>query len=124
MWTKGDGVGGEEFYVGDVYSRAECVELVRVEHPLSNGATMYNVARGDSSKCYAEYDWTEVATGGHKEKINSEFRSPILFIPQETSKSPVKRPNGRKGTSPPPYPLAEEVLILLLLSYFWSKNAK
>eukprot|EP01046_Picozoa_sp_COSAG06_P047350 COSAG06_NODE_6871_length_2735_cov_2.515554_2_plen_447_part_00 len=52
FWKTGDGTGGTERRLGAVSSHEACSELVRVEEPTANGATVTN---GGSGSCYAEF---------------------------------------------------------------------
>ena len=60
----GDGVGGSEKKLPDLYTLQQCIDAVRLQYPDANGATMNLPCDGsengfdDVCECYAEFGMT------------------------------------------------------------------
>ena len=56
----GDGVGGSEKKLSDLYTLQQCIDAVRLQYPNANGATMNLPCDGPANKCecYAEFGMT------------------------------------------------------------------
>ena len=67
---KGDGTGGYETHLGIAANIKDCVNKVRKQEPLANGATFKNCGGGDNSgcgNCFAEFDMNDRNNNGNFE---------------------------------------------------------
>ena len=59
---QGDGTGGYEKHLGKAANRKDCVNKVRNQEPLANGATFKSCGGGSNSgcgNCFAEFDMND-----------------------------------------------------------------
>ena len=56
-FATGDGIGGDEDYLGAADTPEECVEMVKAQRPDANGVTY---GGGHGRNCYAETGMTDI----------------------------------------------------------------
>jgi len=73
---QGDGIGGYEIHLGIAADRNDCVNKVKNQKPMANGATFKTCGGGDNSgcgNCFAEFDMND-------RNDNENFESCIFAV--------------------------------------------